>query len=309
MKKIIIFLIVGLFISCSNTIKFENNEYFQQLSLDIVTSWLRENGAIFRVDKDLFNPNTIVFNEEKSSETILTYDIQLPIVLTKENGSRVDAFFSPTISISKNEPETKYKFSHTTSENIKYWINYYKVTGLSQREFDRERSIRKLKKEIMEIGILGTLDGISIINNNPLHIQVSEWVFETSLTDIIIEENERAIAFVTLMTFIYSDFNEVQITGVPQHIKSIKPGNITKGEILTKYKKDIFITRTDLLTYLKGKFEVDSFYDLVHQETILEKNIVKGVLEKEYDSLLYNDQGGVTLNSFFNFLVKTSKEK
>ncbi len=280
--------------------KLENNKYFKKLILKSVISWLRYSGKIVRIDEEIFDKNTIVFDNYQSSEKTLTYNVKLPVTFTKDDGFRVDAYIESKISILENEPKTKFKYSYKISKKNEYWFNYFKEMKLIRRNFNKDRSINKLKKQIVRNGFLGTPEVISILKKYPLHIKVSEWAFKTSLSETIIENNERAIVYVALMTFIFSDFNEVKITGIPLRIKSIKPNNIKKGRFLNKYKKTIFIKRNDMLSFLKTKFKMNSFYDLIYQNDDLKK----GTLKKQINTLLYNDQGGFTLNKFYRFLSK-----
>lgn len=92
----------------------------------------------------------------------------------------------------------------------------------------------------------------------PLHLQVSKWVFEGDTEKTIKRQVKRNVVYVAFQAFAKSDINKLTITSVPLLMEDIE----TKDKYLTKYKKTVTVDRKSAKQVLKKYLDLTSFQNL-----------------------------------------------
>lgn len=311
MKRILlyIFILFGI-ISCDNTQNtiVTDNHDTRNLALETIKYSLTSNKVNFKIDGSHNVDELVKLIKNKSSDEKLFYNVTLPIIIMINDGSIFIAHINEEISVSKIEPKTDKKIQTTLGNNEKYWVEYYKTPEIKNINNKTQDSINKILTEINNQGVSITTNYVSIIKTEqPVHIEVNEWCFDKSIEDVIIDDNKRAIVSIILITFAFTGLEDIIVTGLPVKINSIKPGNIETAGMQIQYKKTIHANKLALLNFMRSKKIINEYSDLLYKEDNLEKYIFKGAFNQKASNIMFNDQGGYTLDRLFNYLELSQK--
>ena len=113
--------------------------------------------------------------------------------------------------------------------------------------------------------------------------------FPNDFDKYILEEAKRYFIDAVYQTFLHTDFDEVTITVIPTNVQNPKE---------SKYAFKGTISKNDALRVLKEAVGVTDLRELY---------VESGSASRKFNQIRYNDQGGLTLDRFFNMLVEYVK--
>jgi hypothetical protein len=135
-----------------------------------------------------------------------------------------------------------------------------------------------------------------LISESPLHIRLSPMAVKGDHVDVIQEELKRAMIYGIYRSFIHTDVNEITVTVYPV-LTTFRPVSHTP---LPDMAVTISKTRQQALRDAQKFVSVKSFAELLGGKDL--------TWTKQFNQLRFNDQGGVGLDNFYSYMVRSSDE-
>ncbi len=168
----------------------------------------------------------------------------------------------------------------------------YSVAG----EVTQYSSVQKMIEEFSDFS---TSNGtFKVIENNPLHIQLSPLEVKRESLENIKQDVNRALIYGIYNAFIHTSIDKITVTVIPQEIDL----KTRKTKLLTVHKRTISKTRKEAFSLVKKYLSVKSFSNLVTPFKI--EGLTFYQWSKDFKRLYYNDQGRPGLNRFVAELAK-----
>lgn len=292
----------------NNDFNFVNSEEYKDLAVYIVMQDAKKHDASFKIYKTSEDTSSFAeYVQNESTDSRLTYKLKIPTTITRD-GNIYCAFLIQQITIYKNKPNIKNIYEYIENNKIIYWVSFYYDTKVIQRTCDRKLNANKLEEIVKNQNNYNNFkEQFKIITTEPiLTIKISDISVENSFDDVIIKENKRALVYSALLTFVHTEFNNVKIIAVPMEVK-LNPNKVVKQ--LDEYKVQVDVNRKDLLEYLKEKYGINEYEDLIYKESLSEKNIFEGDFNSRCLQILFGNQGGSKLDDIFNFMKNKSRSE
>lgn len=158
--------------------------------------------------------------------------------------------------------------------------------------------------ELIELISQYDLHEVEIIGKNPLHIRVSKEIFNFDLDENKVFYSKQNYVEALMVIMLHSNLDNFQLTARPIKcdFKKDENGKVVFGQGLNylgyygNLETSRFINREKFNQFLKRELGIKSISELA----------VDGYFynHKLYIEMLYNDQGGITLDRAYNLLTK-----
>ncbi|WP_147301517.1 hypothetical protein [Kushneria indalinina] len=138
-------------------------------------------------------------------------------------------------------------------------------------------------------------DAFSVLESDPLHIQLLPTVVEGDLNEVVHDTNWRAALYGAYNTFIHTDADHVIVDAIPRQYASLT--NRDSPELLDDQKITLELSRAEALEVVQELIDVESLEDL---KSLDPKWGFYGWTD-DWNSIYYSDQQP-GLNAFINEL-------
>ncbi|WP_447888773.1 hypothetical protein [Serratia fonticola] len=137
-------------------------------------------------------------------------------------------------------------------------------------------------------------NSFEMLSEKPVHFRLSPVVISSDLPEVITNLTRMAAIYGIYRPFIHTDVNAVTVTAVPIDSNTGKP--------LDSYGVTITKTRGAALKDIKKFFPVNEFSELT-----ISSEYGNDGSSKVFNQIQYDDQGGVGITKFFNYISSENK--